>query len=60
MTPTFWIDIGKLFEVYVLRKLSGVFQEKSEVTYHYIAQSNELDFPTNYLEQRVLMIVDTI
>lgn len=32
-TPPFWIDMSKLFELYVLQKLKEKFLEKSEVMY---------------------------
>lgn len=33
-TPPFWIDMSKLFELYVLQKLKEAFPGKREVTYH--------------------------
>lgn len=33
-TPPFWIDMSKLFELYVFGKLKEVFKEPQAVTYH--------------------------
>ena len=33
-TPPFWIDMSKLFELYVYHHLRNVFTEKGEVQYH--------------------------
>ena len=33
-TPPFWIDMSKLFELYVFSKLVKMFPEPNEVTYH--------------------------
>lgn len=33
-TPPFWIDMSKLFELYVFEKLRQVFSEQGTVTYH--------------------------
>ncbi len=45
--PPFWIDMSKLFELYVFRKLREEFQGKDEVTYHFNAHQQELDFIIN-------------
>jgi 5-methylcytosine-specific restriction enzyme subunit McrC len=34
MTPPFWIDMSKLFELYVFGKLKTLFTGPMEVTYH--------------------------
>ncbi len=41
-TPPFWIDMSKLFELYVLGLLKDRFQ--SHVQYHFTHYGNELDF----------------
>ncbi len=43
-TPPFWIDMSKLFELYVLHHLRQVFTGKGEVTYHFHASFQELDY----------------
>ena len=58
MTPPFWIDMSKLFELYVFRKLREVFREKGEVIYHYTHHSKELDFLVNSPRKSVQMVVD--
>ncbi len=42
-TPPFWIDMSKLFELYVLGLLKDRFGGK-DVRYHYTISWNELDF----------------
>lgn len=42
-TPPFWIDMSKLFELYVYKKLREQFS-KEEVHYHFKARHQELDF----------------
>jgi 5-methylcytosine-specific restriction enzyme subunit McrC len=48
--PPFWIDMSKLFELYVFKKLRDVFQKQGEVIYHKRAnlkdtdENQELDF----------------
>lgn len=43
-TPPFWIDMGKLFELYVYHHLRKVFTGKGEVRYHVNANYQELDY----------------
>ena len=43
-TPPFWIDMGKLFELYVYHHLRKVFTGKGEVRYHVSANYQELDY----------------
>lgn len=45
-TPPFWIDMSKLFELYVFNKLRKVFN-KEEITYHIKAHRQELDYLLN-------------
>lgn len=41
-TPPYWIDMSKLFELYVLGKLNKAFPNK--IKYHFKASGNELDY----------------
>ena len=43
-TPPFWIDMSKLFELYVYHHLRKAFTEKGEVQYHVNAHYQELDY----------------
>ncbi len=43
-TPPFWIDMSKLFELYVLGLLKDRFPGPRQVLYHYTVSGNELDF----------------
>ena len=55
-TPPFWIDMSKLFELYVLRLLREEFNR--EVDFQYSADSgNELDFLLK--KQGLEMVIDT-
>lgn len=42
--PPHWIDMSKLFELYVFKKLREQFPGYNEVQYHYKTDSQELDF----------------
>lgn len=44
LTPPFWIDMSKLFELYVYKKLREVFPGKREVIYHRKFGRQEPDF----------------
>lgn len=59
MTPPFWIDMSKLFELYVYKKLREVFRDKDEVEYHYSDHFKEIDFLINSPKNGVKMVVDT-
>jgi len=54
--PPFWIDMPKLFELYVYKKLQEKFRGKGEVTYHLTADYTELDFLLNTPEYK--MVID--
>lgn len=54
--PPFWIDMPKLFELYVYKKLQEKFGNRGEVLYHFIADYTELDFLLNTLEYK--MVID--
>jgi 5-methylcytosine-specific restriction enzyme subunit McrC len=57
-TPPFWIDMSKLFELYVYKKLRAVFSNK-EVQYHLKAQHQELDFVIRSKDDKYIFVVDT-
>lgn len=42
--PPFWIDMSKLFELYVFKKLKERFQQEGEVKYHLKFNRQEPDF----------------
>jgi len=54
--PPFWIDMPKLFELYVYKKLQEQFGDREEVLYHFIADYTELDFLLNTPEYK--MVID--
>ena len=53
--PPFWIDMPKLFELYVYKKLQEQFGSEA-VTYHFTADYTELDFLLNTSEYK--MVID--
>ncbi|WP_456098409.1 5-methylcytosine restriction system specificity protein McrC [Prevotella jejuni] len=56
-TPPFWIDMSKLFELYVYSKLRAVFTGRKEVQYHVKAPHQELDYllkPAKWTEPYVV------
>ena len=54
--PPFWIDMPKLFELYVYKKLQEQFGGREEVLYHFIADYTELDFLLNTPDYK--MVID--
>ncbi|MCQ2192144.1 MAG: McrC family protein [Paludibacteraceae bacterium] len=46
-TPPFWIDMSKLFELYVFHRLRKVFTGKKEIFYHLKSHRQELDYLLN-------------
>ena len=54
--PPFWINMPKLFELYVYKKLQEQFGGREEVLYHFIADYTELDFLLNTPEYK--MVID--
>lgn len=59
-TPPFWIDMSKLFELYVYSKLRKVFPHSSEVMYHIgTIQNQELDFLVKSIDEKYIFVVDT-
>ncbi|MCQ2336855.1 MAG: McrC family protein [Paludibacteraceae bacterium] len=57
-TPPFWIDMSKLFELYVFHHLRQIFTNKSEIKYHISAHYQELDFLLNPTEWPEPYIID--
>lgn len=57
-TPPFWIDMSKLFELYVFSKLKERFTHHKEVTYHKKFNYLEPDFIVNTIDGSVKMVVD--
>jgi 5-methylcytosine-specific restriction enzyme subunit McrC len=57
-TPPFWIDMSKLFELYVFKKLKEVFPNNGEVQYHLKASRRELDFLINSNNNEYKMVVE--
>ncbi|MDM1537667.1 5-methylcytosine restriction system specificity protein McrC [Myroides odoratimimus] len=45
--PPFWIDMSKLFELYVFKKLREQFPNEGEVKYHFKVNRQEPDFILN-------------
>jgi len=57
-TPPFWIDMSKLFELYVYSKLKERFTHHKEVTYHQKFNYLEPDFIVNTNDGLIKMVVD--
>jgi len=57
MTPPFWIDMSKLFELYVFKQLKAIFS--NGVKYHFKAKRQELDFVLKSEDQNFLFVIDT-
>lgn len=57
-TPPFWIDMSKLFELYVFSKLKERFKAHKEVTYHQKFNYLEPDFIVNSTDGLTKMVVD--
>lgn len=60
-TPPFWIDMSKLFELYVFKKLREIFPKAGELTYHLKTNRQELDFLLNHVDEngdRLQMVID--
>ncbi len=51
--PPFWVDMSKLFELYVL----GLLKERygNQVEYHFTKQYNELDFLLNTEQEKIVI-----
>ncbi len=57
-TPPFWIDMSKLFELYVFSKLKERFTKHKEVTYHKKFNYLEPDFIVKTNDDSYKMVVD--
>lgn len=57
-TPPFWIDMSKLFELYVYSKLRERFPYHTEVTYHKKFNYLEPDFIIKSVDGKCKMVVD--
>ena len=57
-TPPFWIDMPKLFELYLFKKLKEVFPLRNEVIYHEKFHSLEPDILLNSKDNMFKVIVD--
>ena len=53
-TPPYWIDMSKLFELYVLKLLKQVFSDEDEVIYQFDAGRLYPDFLINGREKMVI------
>lgn len=57
-TPPFWIDMSKLFELYVYSKLKKEFPLQGEITYHKTFNRLEPDFILNSRDGQFKMVID--
>jgi len=57
-TPPFWIDMSKLFELYVFSKLRERFTHPKEVTYHKWFNHSQPDFVIKAKDSSIKMVVD--
>lgn len=57
-TPPFWIDMPKLFELYLFKKLKEIFPLRNEVIYHKKFNSLEPDILVNSKDNQYKIIVD--
>lgn len=57
-TPPFWIDMSKLFELYVFKKLRNIFPVE-DVKYHFKTRNQELDFVLKLPDKDSFFVVDT-
>jgi len=57
-TPPFWIDMSKLFELYVFSKLKEQFTQHNEVTYHKEFNNLEPDYIVKTNDGKTKMVVD--
>lgn len=58
-TPPFWIDMSKLFELYIFKNLKKIFTGKNEIQYHLKAHHQELDYLLNPAEWPEPYVIDT-
>ena len=57
-TPPYWIDMSKLFELYVFSKLKEVFPKRGEVVYQKKVFYRELDYLLKSKDDRYKMVID--
>ncbi|WP_051568561.1 5-methylcytosine restriction system specificity protein McrC [Crocinitomix catalasitica] len=57
-TPPFWIDMTKLFELYVFKKMREVFPLNNEVIHHFTTNRQELDYIIKSKDGLTKMVVD--
>ena len=57
-TPPFWIDMSKLFELYVFSKLKEVFPNRGEVKYQQKIFFRELDYLLKSDDRKYKMVID--
>lgn len=57
-TPPFWIDMTKLFELYVFKKLRNIFPNTNEVIYQKETHGLALDYLLNSNSPKVQMVID--
>lgn len=57
-TPPFWIDMSKLFELYVFHHLRRIFTAKNEIKYHVKVFYQELDYLLRPLEWQEPYVID--
>ncbi len=55
-TPPFWIDMSKLFELYVLGLLKKQFPKYNEIQFQFTCKGHELDYLLN--SEKYKMIID--
>lgn len=57
-TPPFWVDMSKLFELYVFKKLREEFSERKEIIYHKKFHGLEPDYLLNSKSKGHKMVID--
>ena len=57
-TPPFWIDMPKLFELYLFKKLKEVFPLRNEIIYHKKFNSLEPDILLNSKDGKYKVVID--
>lgn len=57
-TPPFWIDMSKLFELYVYRKLREEYPLRGEVIYHKKFHGLEPDYLLKTNDGEIIMVID--
>lgn len=57
LTPPYWIDMSKLFELYVMSKLKEKFRNECRLEYQFGNRANQLDFLLD--SGRFKMVIDS-